>query len=59
MCLEGSCLVPYQKYCKTATINKLPDNRYVRITETNTVDKEGNPIGDSMRKYENNILKIV
>lgn len=32
-CIEGSCLVPYQKYCKDITVNKLPDSRYVRMTE--------------------------
>jgi hypothetical protein len=32
-CVEGNCLVPYQKYCNDVVINKLPDNRYVRMTE--------------------------
>jgi hypothetical protein len=33
MCVEGSCLVPYQNYCREFTVNKLPDNRYIRMTE--------------------------
>jgi hypothetical protein len=33
MCIEGSCLVPYQNYCREFTVNKLPDNRYIRMTE--------------------------
>ena len=52
MCLEGSCLVPYQKYCKTVTINKLPDNHYVRMAETNTIDVEGNNAGNKNRMLE-------
>lgn len=49
MCLEGSCLVPYQRYCKTVTINKLPDNHYVRITE----------VPSDTRQHENNYLKSI
>lgn len=51
-CLEGSCLVPYQNYCKTVTINKLPVYHYVRITET--------PIDDDyIREHENSYLKSI
>jgi hypothetical protein len=32
-CIEGSCLVPYQNYCKEFTINKDMRSDYVRITE--------------------------
>ena len=33
ICAAGNCLVPYQSYCREVTVNKLPDNRYVRTTE--------------------------
>ena len=51
-CIEGSCLVPYQKYCRDITVNKLPDNRYVRMTEINTLDFEGNGAGNRERMLE-------
>lgn len=51
VCLEGSCLVPYQKYCKgNIVVNKLPVHHYVRITEI--------PVDDEyVREHENNYLK--
>ena len=39
MCIEGSCLVPYQNYCNDFVVNKLPNldaNTFVRLTENST-----------------------
>ena len=32
-CIEGSCLVPYQAYCKDITVNKEMVSNYIRMTE--------------------------
>lgn len=52
MCVEGSCLMPYQNYCRDITINKSPNNRYFRITETGTVDTENNNAENRNRLLE-------
>lgn len=33
MCVEGSCLVPYQRYCQEQSINITPVSTYIRITD--------------------------
>lgn len=52
MCVEGSCLVPYQNYCREFTVNKLSNNKYIRATETNTIDIEDDNAGDRNRILE-------
>lgn len=52
MCVEGSCLVPYQNYCKEFTVNKIQNRKYFRMTETNTIDISGSEAGDKSRILE-------
>ena len=52
MCLEGSCLVPYQKYCSDITVNKHPVVSYIRMLEENVPVIEKDRI---LEGTENNI----
>ena len=54
MCVEGDCLVPYQNYCRDFAINVLPNNEYVRTTETITYGTDRERLLDT---YDN--LRII
>lgn len=51
MCIEGSCLVPYQNYCTDITVNKLPISRYIRVIEQT-------PDAERILEVDNNIRTI-
>ena len=59
---NGGCLLPYSVFCVDKV--KLGTNDYMgtlknRITEDNSVDKDGNDIGNYDRYTEDDIIRVI